>query len=234
METVIQPPMPRTIDEPVRNKRRRAVPVVDEDNVIDDIDISVDEEQIACNVEKQTVTKQKDSKKILEAVENGTNKVCDTFDSGYKVIDSKLDKMSSSISTETSKNSDLRNEISKVAHTLKDDVTNELQVVTDQVKITNERAVKSEHISFQVRGQLGAQERKRRKVDLEEIKRLKAENEVLKWKFIHIEGRLESIEETIVENSDRHHAEVAELSRQNTELLRQNNIIIALLRPTTE
>lgn len=71
---------------------------------------------------------------------------------------------------------------------------------------------------------LGNQEHKRRK---EEINRLITENEVLKWKLIHIEGRLESIEETIVENSDKLHAQMAEV-------LRRNNIIIALLRPTAE
>ena len=44
----------------------------------------------------------------------------------------------------------------------------------------SQKVAHSEHISHKVRGQLGAQERKRRKVDLEEIGRLRAEIGVFK------------------------------------------------------
>ena len=57
----------------------------------------------------------------------------------------------------------------------------ELQnILTNQTQQMSQKVAHSEHISHKVRGQLGAQERKRRKVDLEEIGRLRAEIGVLK------------------------------------------------------
>jgi len=82
----------------------------------------------------------------------------------------------------------------------------------------------------------------------EEINRLRTENEVLKrrrndmahmlQKLSNIEGKLELMQETIVENNDRLRAEMtelrAELLRQNTDVNAKLDTIIALLRPTAE
>jgi len=57
------------------------------------------------------------------------------------------------------------------------EVQNLLKKQTQQM---NQQVAHSEHISYKVRGQLGAQERKRRKVDLEEIGRLRTDLGVLK------------------------------------------------------
>ena len=54
------------------------------------------------------------------------------------------------------------------------------EVVINQMPKFVQKADRYEHISFQLRGQLGSQERKRRKVDLEEIGRLRHEIGVLK------------------------------------------------------
>ena len=53
-------------------------------------------------------------------------------------------------------------------------------ILTNQTQQMSQKVAHSEHISHKVRGQLGAQERKRRKVDLEEIGRLRAELGVCK------------------------------------------------------
>jgi predicted phage tail protein len=57
------------------------------------------------------------------------------------------------------------------------DVQNILKNQTQQM---SQQVAHSEHISYKVRGQLGAQERKRRKVDLEEIGRLRTDLGVMK------------------------------------------------------
>ena len=51
--------------------------------------------------------------------------------------------------------------------------------ITEQVQTANEKAAKSEHTSFVVRGMLGAQERKRRKIDVDEIRRLRIHVSIL-------------------------------------------------------
>ena len=54
-----------------------------------------------------------------------------------------------------------------------------VNVMKDEVTTANEDAKKRERISYQVREQLGAEVRKRRKSDLEEIAALKRENMAL-------------------------------------------------------
>ena len=68
----------------------------------------------------------------------------------------------------------------EAAQEVRDSISDEIHTIVDQVQKTNKRAQHSEHISYVTRGKLGAQERKRRKVDLEEISRLRNEIGVLK------------------------------------------------------
>lgn len=65
-------------------------------------------------------------------------------------------------------------------HQLREKLCEEIHSIANTVQKTNERADRSERISYETRGKLGAQERKRRKVDLDEISRLRNEVGVLK------------------------------------------------------
>lgn len=73
-----------------------------------------------------------------------------------------------------------QNAMAEVVNTFSDMHTEVTQAVLEQSQKQSDRADRSEHISYQLRGQLGVQGRKRRKEDLEEIARLRNEVGVLK------------------------------------------------------
>jgi len=83
------------------------------------------------------------------------------------VVGKAVNDLSSKITNETTQTAMLRDEMAV-----------DIKTVADQLKASEARAQKSEHTSYKVRGLLGAKERKSRKIDLEEINRLR--NEVIR------------------------------------------------------
>jgi len=96
----------------------------------------------------------------------------DSLDNHQNVVANAFNDMSTSYTSETQKTATLRNEIRQAASDIRSGIT-------EQVQTANEKAAKSEHTSFVVRGMLGAQERKRRKIDVDEIRRLRIHVSIL-------------------------------------------------------
>ena len=63
---------------------------------------------------------------------------------------------------------------------MKEEVVDNMQAVVDQSQQVQAKADHFENMSYRLRGALGAQERKRRKIDLDQISRLRNENSDLK------------------------------------------------------
>jgi chromosome segregation ATPase len=121
----------------------------------------------------------------------------------------------------------------------------ELQnILTNQTQQMSQKVAHSEHISHKVRGQLGAQERKRRKVDLEEISRLRAEVGVLKRQLrdkdrvvaalgkhvASLDEQMHDMKETMHEMKEKMHEVKEQTNEQMQEMKRQNDTLIDLVR----
>jgi chromosome segregation ATPase len=117
-------------------------------------------------------------------------------------------------------------------------------ILKNQTQQMSQKVAHSEHISYKVRGQLGAQERKRRKVDLEEIGRLRAENGVLKRQLrdkdrvvtalgehmASLDEQMHDMKETMHEMKEKMHEVKEQTNEQMQEMKRQNDTLIDLVR----
>jgi hypothetical protein len=114
----------------------------------------------------------------------------------------------------------------------------ELQnILTNQTQQMSQKVAHSEHISHKVRGQLGAQERKRRKVDLEEIGRLRAEVGVLKRQLRDKDRVVAALGKHVASLGEQMHdmnEQMTEMREQTNEQMheikRQNETLINLMR----
>ena len=101
------------------------------------------------------------------------------------------------------------------------DFSSNLSTTIDIIKKTQAKADHSDHISHQVRGKLGSQERKRRKIDTDEISRLRNENGVMKRQNRDKEKMIETMStrvERLAENVKTMNTKVERLS-ENVETM---------------
>ena len=118
-------------------------------------------------------------------------------------------------------------------------------ILTNQTQQMSQKVAHSEHISHKVRGQLGAQERKRRKVDLEEIGRLRAEVGVCKRQLrdkdrvvAALGGQMYDMKEQMTEQmhdmkeqmTEQMHDMKEQMTEQMQESKRQNDTLVNLVR----
>lgn len=122
------------------------------------------------NNSRDTIIKKLDVQSTeIKTISTDINTMTDTLvDSQNGVIET-VNTVSAQVTADTNATAVMRDEISE-----------EIRTVVHHIQKSNDRADKNERISHQVRGQLGAQERKRRKVDLDEISRLRNEVGILK------------------------------------------------------
>jgi chromosome segregation ATPase len=110
-------------------------------------------------------------------------------------------------------------------------------ILTNQTQQMSQKVAHSEHISHKVRGQLGAQERKRRKVDLEEIGRLRDEVGVLKRQLRDKDRVVAALGKHVASLGEQMHdmnEQMTEMREQTNEQMhemkRQNETLIDLMR----
>jgi len=106
------------------------------------------------------------SEEITDTVKNEVGKVVEKQTEHIAVVDNGIEKLSNG------------------QEAVLGAVDNMVNYMRDEVTTATENAKKHERISFQVRGQLGAEARKHRRADLEEIAVLKRENMALTQSII--------------------------------------------------
>ena len=115
-------------------------------------------------------------------VGKSTGIVVSAVEKGVRVLYEKVEhlangqqQMTRSVDANVTRLIDSQNQVADNLNALAEAQAEMKEEGVDQARVWRLRAENNEHISFQTRGRLGAEERKRRKVDLDEIARLRME-----------------------------------------------------------